>query len=262
MSYSRHHTGPCSTGFTLVELLVVIGIIAVLISILLPALQRARAAAQAISCASNMRQIAQAVFMFAEEHDGHGPGTGSRTPGGSVAWQEILNYEHFKRPDYIPRLEIKSNSRLYCPGALNMQMNNTKRVYALNRWITNGQTASGVSSDCIVIDPPTRMNGYYTPWVSNWNFTAYNLGMKLIKFRSPATKYMLVEADRNDVFNESVTQLLLGDDAAYPQWSAGGGSYSFRHNKLRMNVIFMDGHAESLPFSSDFRQARNIRANW
>jgi len=62
-------------GFTLVELLVVIAIIGVLVSLLLPAVQSARAAARRTQCASNMRQVGLAMGLFCDAHRGRFPYT-------------------------------------------------------------------------------------------------------------------------------------------------------------------------------------------
>lgn len=60
-------------GFTLVELLVVVGIISVLIALLLPALNAAGAAARRVACASNLRQLGQAMMMYASDNGGNFP---------------------------------------------------------------------------------------------------------------------------------------------------------------------------------------------
>jgi prepilin-type N-terminal cleavage/methylation domain-containing protein/prepilin-type processing-associated H-X9-DG protein len=93
-----------TSGFTLVELLVVIGIIAVLIAVLLPALNKARESARQIQCLSNLRQIATATISYCNDNRGLYPGRagqgidsgdGSVDPKrywGWIAWRRRIDY--------------------------------------------------------------------------------------------------------------------------------------------------------------------------
>lgn len=72
-SCTRGARDPRAAGFTLVELLVVIGIIAVLVGILLPALGRARQVAQRAACLSNLRQLYTASLLYANASRGYWP---------------------------------------------------------------------------------------------------------------------------------------------------------------------------------------------
>jgi prepilin-type N-terminal cleavage/methylation domain-containing protein len=77
-------------GFTLVELLVVIGIIGVLVSLLLPSLQKARSAADRVKCMSNQRSLLQALEMYRASSDGWYP---NYLPGGNAAGSVIIRHE-------------------------------------------------------------------------------------------------------------------------------------------------------------------------
>ena len=88
-------------GFTLIELLVVIAIIALLLAILMPALQRVKKQAQGVVCQSNLKQIGAAAFMYAEEYDQFVPR--GLAGGTGKAWFQLfmpLLSERPKNNDY------------------------------------------------------------------------------------------------------------------------------------------------------------------
>jgi prepilin-type processing-associated H-X9-DG protein len=97
-------------AFTLVELLVVIGIIALLISILLPALSKARASANSLKCLANERSIMQSMQIHANEHQGYMPAIGLVPYGANPAGMHddrMKRYEYYndggkQRPMGIP----------------------------------------------------------------------------------------------------------------------------------------------------------------
>lgn len=105
---------PGKCGFTLVELLVVTGIVATLLAILLPALARARTAAVQVRCASNLRQIGGALHAYGIENNGRLP---ARPTGLDQTNPHVFRYRSL--PGDVSEVMLqygKSPEIFYCPA--------------------------------------------------------------------------------------------------------------------------------------------------
>jgi len=131
----KKYNSPMHRSFTLIELLVVIAIIAILASMLLPALSKAREKAKGVTCIGNLKQIGLAIGMYADDYNGYFPISCIDEPGTSYRRWEKEVAKYLSLPDDLDiRDEVYHTGVLKCPSFLHTVAND---AYCLGGYAWN-----------------------------------------------------------------------------------------------------------------------------